>query len=118
MRGAQIGGATDTTNLVAGPYVTNSAMIPFESMIEAWSKTGAKSRDPGSFQARVVTTGIRGVFSDRIEFWIQAAGHPELGDLPARCLATFDPRTGAAVDTLANELTTRNIDQTYRVYMG
>jgi hypothetical protein len=111
VRGAQIGGTTDAANLVAGLYATNSAMIPFESMIEHWASVANRNNDPSSFHARFVAHGVTGVFCTSIELQISATRHPELGTLTGQSLATFDPLTGKVVDKLANELVKRSIDR-------
>lgn len=106
IRGAQLGGFTDGTNLVAGLYTTNSAMIPFEAMIERWARAG-----PAAFQARFLAHGIVGSFCTQIELQIRANDHPELGTLDAHSLATFDPLTGSVVDKLGAEMIKRLIDR-------
>jgi len=110
IRGAQLGGHTDGTNLVAGLYTTNSAMIPFEAMIERWARSG-----PATFEARFVAHNVVGAFCRSIELQIASNGHPELGTLEARSLATFDPLTGKVVDKLGAEMIKRAIDRRVRV---
>ena len=109
IRGAQLGGVTNGTNLVAGLYVTNSAMIPFEAMIERWARA-----DPTRFEARFLARGISGAFCHRIELQIRANGHGQLGDLPESVLASFDPVSGRVVDRLAGEFMKPAIDQRVR----
>jgi hypothetical protein len=109
IRGAQLGGVTNGTNLVAGLYVTNSAMIPFEAMIERWARA-----DPTKFEARFIARGINGAFCHRIEVQIRANGHSQLGNLPESVLASFDPVSGKVVDKLAGEFMKRAIDQRVR----
>ena len=109
IRGAQLGGVTNGTNLVAGLYVTNSAMIPFEAMIERWARA-----DPTKFEARFLAHGINGAFCTRIELRIRANGHSQLGNIPESVLASFDPVSGKVVDKLAGEFMKRAIDQRVR----
>jgi hypothetical protein len=109
IRGAQLGGVTNGTNLVAGQYITNSAMIPFEAMIERWARA-----DPTKFEARFLAHGINGAFCTRIELRIRATGHSQLGNLPESVLASFDPVSGKLVDKLAGEFMKRAIDQRVR----
>ncbi len=107
VQGAQIGGSTDATNLVAGTYVTNSAMIPYEDMIAKWARTDARH-----FWARFEVTSGGTLFPDRIRLSIKADGHRDLGTLPELVLAEFDPLHGRIVDRLAGEITKRNVDAT------
>ncbi|MER6048553.1 DUF4157 domain-containing protein [Streptomyces sp. NPDC001793] len=107
VQGAQIGGATDASNLVAGTYVTNSAMIPYEDMIARWARTDARN-----FWARFEVTPGGTLFPDRIRLSIKADGHRDLGTLPGMVLAEFDPLRGRIVDRLAGEITKRNVDAT------
>ena len=109
VRGAQVGGTTNKQNLVAGLYVTNSAMIPYEAMIERWARVA-----PHSFEARFVATGINGAFCGQIQLWIRSNGHPELGNIGDSLLASFNPLTGNIVDKLGNEFIKRAIDQRVR----
>jgi hypothetical protein len=110
IQGAQIGGATTGGNLVPGLYVTNSIMIPFESMIERWARAG-----PSTFFASFRATRGAGVFATQIELWIKANGHPILGDFPERRLASFDPLAGRVVDKMAGEIMKREIDRVLAV---
>ncbi|MET9414697.1 DUF4157 domain-containing protein [Streptomyces klenkii] len=107
VQGAQIGGSTDASNLVAGTYVTNSAMIPYEDMIAKWA--GADARH---FWARFEVTPGGTLFPDRIRLSIKADGHRDLGTLPELVLAEFDPLHGRIVDRLAGDITKRNVDAT------
>jgi Domain of unknown function (DUF4157) len=110
LRGAQIGGVTAGGNLVPGLYASNSCMIPFEAMIKNWSVAG-----PKNFWARFIATGVNGPFATGIELWIEAKGHDQLGDLPAKLLARFDPIAGRVVDKLAGEIIKRSTDRTVRI---
>ncbi|PZT71607.1 MULTISPECIES: eCIS core domain-containing protein [unclassified Streptomyces] len=105
IQGAQIGGATDEHNLVAGTYVTNSAMMPFESLIAEWAKA-----DAHNFQAQFLITPGNTLFPQYIELWVQARKHQHLGDLPPTLLARFEPLSGRIVDRMAGEITKRNVD--------
>ncbi|MFF3735120.1 DUF4157 domain-containing protein [Streptomyces sp. NPDC002476] len=105
IQGAQIGGATDEHNLVAGTYVTNSAMMPFESLIAEWAKAGAHN-----FQAQFLITPGNTLFPKYIELWVRAQGHQHLGDLPPTLLARFEPLSGRIVDRMAGEIIKRNVD--------
>ncbi|MFF8919103.1 DUF4157 domain-containing protein [Streptomyces sp. NPDC015032] len=105
IQGAQIGGATDEHNLVAGTYVTNSAMMPFESLIAEWAKA-----DAHNFQAQFLITPGNTLFPQYIELWVQAQGHQHLGDLPPTLLARFEPLSGRIVDRMAGEIIKRNVD--------
>lgn len=107
VQGAQIGGSTDATNLVAGTYVTNSAMIPYEDMIAKWARTDARH-----FWARFEVTPGGTLFPDRIRLSIKTDGHRDLGTLPELVLAEFDPLHGRIVDRLAGDITKRNVDAT------
>lgn len=114
VQGAQIGGSTDATNLVAGTYVTNSAMIPYEDMIAKWART-----DAHRFWARfeVVPGGTLGpLFPDRIRLSVKTDNHRDLGTLPGLVLAEFDPLHGRIVDRLAGEIMKRNVDATRGLY--
>ncbi|MFH8786646.1 eCIS core domain-containing protein [Streptomyces roseoverticillatus] len=109
VQGAQIGGSTDADNLVAGTYVTNSAMIPYEDMIAKWA-----SADAHRFWARFEVTPGGTLFPDRIRLSIRSDGHRDLGTLPGLVLAEFDPLHGRIVDRLAGEIMKRNVDATAR----
>lgn len=111
VQGARIGGATDASNLVAGTYVTNSAMIPYEDMIAKWA--GADARH---FWARFEAVPGGTLFPDRIRLSIRTEGHRDLGTLPGLVLAEFDPLRGRIVDRLAAELMKRNVDTTRGLY--
>ncbi|MBB4895870.1 hypothetical protein FHS39_004951 [Streptomyces olivoverticillatus] len=111
VQGAQIGGSTDATNLVAGTYVTNSAMIPYEDMIAKWART-----DAHRFWARFEVTPGGTLFPDRIRLSIKSDDHRDLGTLPGLVLAEFDPLHGRIVDRLAGEITKRNVDATRGLY--
>lgn len=111
VQGAQIGGVTDASNLVAGTYVTNSAMIPYEDMIAKWARTDARS-----FWARFEVTPGGTLFPDRIRFSLKTDEHRDLGTLPGMVLAEFDPLRGRIVDRLAGEITKRNVDATRGLY--
>ncbi|MBP2406168.1 eCIS core domain-containing protein [Streptomyces syringium] len=111
VQGAQIGGSTDATNLVAGAYVTNSAMIPYEDMIAKWAGTDARH-----FWARFEVTPAGTLFPARIRLSIKTDGHRDLGTLPGMVLAEFDPLHGRIIDRLAGEVMKRNVDATRGVY--
>ncbi|MFF5126508.1 DUF4157 domain-containing protein [Streptomyces syringium] len=111
VQGAQIGGSTDATNLVAGAYVTNSAMIPYEDMIAKWAGTDARH-----FWARFEVTPAGTLFPARIRLSIKTDDHRDLGTLPGLVLAEFDPLHGRIVDRLAGEILKRNVDATRGVY--
>lgn len=110
VRGAQLGGSTDGSNLVAGLYVTNSFMIPFEKMVRNWAAAG-----PSSFHASFRAINAGAGFAERLEIWIRAEGHPELHDLPEQRLIEFDPLRGVVVDQLAAEFVKRRLDRTVGV---
>ena len=105
IRGAQIGGATDSTNLVPGLYVTNSFMIPYENMIEQWARA-----DPTHFSARFRVQPTGTLYGRYITISFKAEGHSMLGDLEQN-LVTFDALAGRVIDKLANEIVKRNIDK-------
>lgn len=105
IQGAQIGGATDSTNLVPGLYVTNSFMIPYENLVEQWARA-----DPTHFWARFQTAPANTLYAKSIRISIKAVGHQMLGDLE-QTLVTFDVLGGKVVDKLANEIVKRNIDR-------
>ncbi len=111
VQGAQIGGATDASNLVAGTYVTNSAMIPYEDMIARWARADARN-----FWARFQVTPGGTLFPDRIRLSLKTHKHRDLGTLPGMVLAEFDPLRGRIVDRLAGEITKRNVDATRGLY--
>src|SRR5579884_3381912 len=104
--GAQIGGATDGNNLVPGLYVTNSFMIPYETMVMQYARA-----DPTNFFAhfRVSPTGT--LFARYISIEITAKGHKMLGDLEPTLLGRFDVLLGKVVDKLSNEIIKRNLDR-------
>lgn len=108
VRGAGLGGATEGGNLVAGLFVTNSAMIPFERMIREWAEA-----DPTRFWVRfgVEPLGNDTVFARRITFSIAARDHRVLGDLEHHPWVWFDPLSGRVVDRVAGEFIKRRLDQ-------
>lgn len=85
-------------------------MIPFEAMIEHWAHFG-----PRRSEARFDAVGVAAACCTERQLWIRADGHPELGTLPQKLLASFDPRTGRIVDKLGGEVIKRSIDQRVRV---
>lgn len=110
VQGAQIGGATAGGNLVAGLYVTNSMMIPYETMVARWAQA-----DPTHFQARFVAKPATAGFASEIAIWIEAKGHQVLGDFEPRQLISFGPLSGRIVDRLANEMIKRGMDRAHKV---
>lgn len=105
IRGAQIGGATDNTNLIPGLYVTNSFMIPYENMIAQWARA-----DASHLWARFSVSPSNTLFGRYITISIKTQGHSMLGTLETT-LCTFDALQGRVVDKLANEIVKRGIDQ-------
>ncbi len=106
IRGAQIGGATDPTNLVPGLYVTNSFMIPYESMILKWAQA-----DAGHFWVKFAVLPPNTRFPRWICLSIMAKNHKNLLDLPEQVLIQFDVLQGRVIDKLANEFVKRAIDR-------
>jgi hypothetical protein len=106
IRGAQIGGATDGTNLVPGLYVTNSFMIPYETMVMQYARA-----DPTNFFARFRVSPTGTLFARYITIEIKATGHKMLGDLEPTLLGRFDVLQGKVVDKLSNEIMKRNLDR-------
>lgn len=110
VQGAQIGGATTGGNLVAGLYVTNSLMIPYETMVARWAQA-----DPTHFWARFTATPAANGFASEMAIWIAAKDHQALGDFGETKLISFDPLAGRVVDKVANEMIKREMDRTHKV---
>ncbi|MCU0500099.1 MAG: hypothetical protein MUF87_22345, partial [Anaerolineae bacterium] len=108
IQGAQIGGKTQGDNLVAGLYVTNSAMIPYENTIKDWAQPNKRGLG-GSLEARFEATPVGGntkAFASQIKLSIAANNHSVLGTIArgSALTATFDPLTGRVVDNLFHQI--------------
>ncbi|HEX2084512.1 MAG TPA: hypothetical protein VHF89_02430 [Solirubrobacteraceae bacterium] len=101
------GGPASGGNLAAGLYVSNSLMIPYESMVKSWAREDARHV---SFWFIPVNTSPG--FAERIELHFEATQHKTLGTLPKTRLIAVDILHGRVVDTLMNEMIKRSIDQT------
>lgn len=111
IRGAQIGGATRAGNLVAGLYATNSMMIPYETLVAGWARSG-----PHTFWAKFDAVPANPGFASRISISIRSQqGHPVLGAIEFDPFVVFDPIAGAVVDKIASEMIKRQHDRARRV---
>jgi hypothetical protein len=111
IRGAQNGGKTDRSNLVAGTSTTNSRMIPWEDKINAWSND-ADPKHPLSVRFagwRVPSTYLG------LEIRISIAAEEGLpgfaGKVPKATpmLLIFHPLDGTVFDRVSERLTTKAI---------
>lgn len=101
MQGAQIGGVTDSTNLVAGTFSTNSEMIPYENRIAHWA-----NQSPKTMKVRFSSDQGHGVLSQFIKIEIAAEDHPELGTVSDSdpLNVGFDAHSAAVADRLTSKL--------------
>ncbi len=110
VRGAQIGGKTDNSNLVSGLYAVNSRMIPYENKIKAWDQ-----KDPGKLKARFYTEGEkRGPFAEKIVIDVAtSAAHAALGQVPDNdpIRFSFYTLTGKVVDKLTGQIEAYKLDK-------
>lgn len=110
IRGAQIGGKTDNTNLVSGVYAVNSRMIPYENKIKAWDQ-----QDSGKLKARFYTEGVaRGPFAEKIVIDVATtSAHATLGQVPDNdpIRFSFYTLTGKVVDKLTGQIEAYKLDK-------
>lgn len=101
VRGAQIGGETRQGNLLAGTFVANSQMIPFESQLQRWFVG-----NHGKIVARFSATVRDQILAERITIEIATDGHPTLGTIPreAPLRVEFYPLEGKVIDKLAGKI--------------
>lgn len=97
IRGAQIGGETDSANLLAGTFSANSQMIPYESQLQKWHVG-----NHGRIWARFTAVARDVVLAERIVIEVYTDRHRELGSIPADepLRVEFSPLTGRVVDKL------------------
>ncbi|HMQ62428.1 MAG TPA: hypothetical protein PKE06_17250, partial [Flavilitoribacter sp.] len=110
VRGAQIGGKTLNSNLVAGLYAVNSQMIPYENKIKEMDK-----KDPGKLKARFYTEGhITGPFAEKINIDIATNGpHAVFGNIPDSkpVSLSFYTTSGKVVDKMMGYIEAFKLDQ-------
>jgi hypothetical protein len=101
IRGAQIGGETEQGNLLAGTFVANSQMIPFESQIQRWHQG-----NHGKIFARFTATVRDRILAQSIKIEISALDHPALGTIPQDAPLTieFFPLDGVVIDKLTGKI--------------
>ncbi|MFZ6721840.1 DUF4157 domain-containing protein [Undibacterium sp. Ji49W] len=101
LQGAQIGGVTDSTNLVAGTFSTNSEMIPHENRIAHWANRG-----PKKMAVRFSSDRGNGVLSQFIKIEIAAENHPDLGTISnsSPLSVGFDAHSAAVSDRMTSKL--------------
>jgi hypothetical protein len=101
IRGAQIGGETEQGNLLAGTFVANSQMIPFESQIQRWHQG-----NHGRIFARFTATVRDRILAQSIKIEIAAQDHPALGTIPQDAPLTieFFPLDGVVIDKLTGKI--------------
>lgn len=110
VRGAQIGGKTLKSNLVAGLYAVNSQMIPYENKIKEMDK-----KDPGKLKARFYTEGhITGPFAEKINIDIATNGpHAVFGNIPDSkpVSLSFYTTSGKVVDKMMGYIEAFKLNQ-------
>lgn len=101
VRGAQIGGHAVQGNLVAGSFTANSAMIPYERLINSWH-----NGNDGRIFARFSTQALDHVIARRIKIEIYTWQHSLLGsiDQSTQLEMTFDRLNGIVVDKLLGKI--------------
>lgn len=105
IRGAQIGGPTDATNLLAGTFAANSQMIPYETKLQKWH-TG----NHGKIWAQFTAEARDLVLAEKITIEVASTNHPDLGTIPdtAPLRVAFYPLSGLVVDRLTGHLAGRS----------
>ncbi|MET8998495.1 hypothetical protein [Amycolatopsis sp. NPDC004169] len=100
IRGAQIGGGTDSGNLLAGTFSANSQMIPYESRLQKWHVG-----NHGRIRARFTAEARDLVLAERIVIEVCTDRHSELGSIPEDepLRVEFSPLTGRVVDKLLGQ---------------
>ncbi|SED07781.1 hypothetical protein SAMN04489727_6308 [Amycolatopsis tolypomycina] len=100
IRGAQIGGETNSANLLAGTFSANSQMIPYESQLQKWHVG-----NHGRIWARFTAVARDVVLAERIVIEVHTDRHRELGSIPADepLRVEFNPLTGRVVDKLLGQ---------------
>ena len=98
VQAASLGGVTDASNLVAGSFVVNSAMTPWEAKLRKWrDKTGA-----GTFDVSFTPTGVStGPLAAGVDIHVRAHNHPSLQDTIGARIVSFEPITGRVVDRMS-----------------
>lgn len=101
IHGAQIGGATGSDNLLAGTFVANSEMIPYESQLKAW-----RTENAGKIFARFSAKARDHVLAEEISIEVAAQDHPVLGTIdrsdPLKVI--FYPLRGEVIDRLTGQI--------------
>ena len=111
VQGAQNGGATNITNLVAGTSTTNSRMIPWEDNINSWTNL-AKPEFPLSVRYKVERINNTNL-GKKIEIDVAAEnGIPDFVRPIKKASPMnvhFDPLNGTSYDKISNKLTDKTL---------
>jgi hypothetical protein len=106
VRAASCGGKTAAGNLMAGPFVANSLMIPYESLIKKWA-----GEDPTKVWFNFEPVNVNGPVADGVRVKVRSNGHMTLGTTNEFVLIEINVLAGRVVDKLAGEMIARGRDK-------